>query len=285
MSAPRPFDKVVTKWFQADVTDVEQPPRATLVLLPGLDGTDVLLRPLIAELPRWIRPVVICYPAASHTYAELVEVVRRATSDIPDMWILASSFGGPLAVMLAAAEPQRVRGVILCASVLRSPQRRLNRFKFAAIGPIIWTVRATRRIPVWTLRGWNDALRVAKAETWRRVSARALAARVRAIVDVDARESLRRCTQPFLCVQFEHDRVVPHHNAEEIQRCAAAIKLVMLPGNHFSMFTGPATIAEEVVRFMTNTKVSSIPSSDGSPSSGLVSCVRGESHETTNTAR
>ena len=226
-------------------------PRATLVLLPGLDGTDVFFRPLIAQLPPWIRPLVICYPqGVSSSYAELIELVRQATSGIPDMYILASSFAGPLAVMLAAAEPSRVRGVILCASFLRSPKRRLKRLKFAAIGPVIWAVRATRRIPVWTLRDRDDALRVAKAETWSRASARGIAARVRAIVDIDAREALRRCTQPVLCVHFEDDRVVTWRSAEEIQRHGAAIKLVTLPGNHLGLFTEADALAEEVVRFI-----------------------------------
>jgi pimeloyl-ACP methyl ester carboxylesterase len=221
-----------------------------LVLLPGIDGTDVLFRPLIGQLPQSIRPLVICYPRASSSYEELIELVRRATSDIPDMWILASSFGGPLAVMLAAAEPQRVRGIILCASFLRSPQRHLSRFRFAAVAPVIWTIRATRRMPGLTRRGRGDVLRAAKSETWRRVAARDIAARVRSIVDVDAREALQRCTQPVLCVQFENDQIVTQHSAEEIQRHGAAIKLVMLPGNHFAMFTRPGALAEEIVRFI-----------------------------------
>src|SRR5262249_29655028 len=151
-------------------------------------GTDVFFRPFIARLPPSIRPVVVCYPQGrASAYADLIDVVRSAVSDIPEMYILASSFAGPLAAMLAAEEPQRVRGVIMCASFVRSPRRRLNRFKFAAVGPIIWTLRATRRVPVWTLRRRTDALRVAKAETWSRASARSIAARVRAIVDVDAR--------------------------------------------------------------------------------------------------
>jgi len=32
------------------------------VLLPGLDGTGELFRPLFAELPGWIHPVVVSYP-------------------------------------------------------------------------------------------------------------------------------------------------------------------------------------------------------------------------------
>jgi hypothetical protein len=37
---------------------------ATLVLLPGLDGTDVFLRPLVAAIPSTIRPLVVTYPTS-----------------------------------------------------------------------------------------------------------------------------------------------------------------------------------------------------------------------------
>jgi hypothetical protein len=34
----------------------------TLVLLPGLDGTEIFFGPLLSQLPSWIDPVVITYP-------------------------------------------------------------------------------------------------------------------------------------------------------------------------------------------------------------------------------
>lgn len=40
------------------------PEPATLILLPGLDGTDVFFRPLLAALPQWISPIVVQYPPA-----------------------------------------------------------------------------------------------------------------------------------------------------------------------------------------------------------------------------
>ena len=36
----------------------------TLVLLPGLDGTEVFFRPLLASLPEWVRPHVVSFPPA-----------------------------------------------------------------------------------------------------------------------------------------------------------------------------------------------------------------------------
>src|SRR5262249_21500880 len=152
-----------------------------LVLLPGLDGTDVFFRPLAALLPPSIRPLVVRFPqSGDNGYDELLGFVRRAVAKIPEFYVLGSSFSGPLAVLLAATEP-RVRGIILSASFLRSPRPTVARFKFAAVGPVIWMLRAARRIPVWTLRRRQDALRRAKAETWSNVSAHCLAKRVCAI--------------------------------------------------------------------------------------------------------
>jgi len=95
----------------------------TLVVLPGLDGTDVLFRPFIAALPTGIRPIVIDYPAKGmNRYPDLLELVRRTVTDMPPFYVLSSSFSGPLAIMLARAEPEKVRGVILSASFLRWPK-------------------------------------------------------------------------------------------------------------------------------------------------------------------
>ena len=83
----------------------------TLVVLPGLDGTDVFFRPFIAALPGAIRPVVIDYPAkGANRYADLLELVRRTVADMPPLYVLGSSFSGPLAIMLARAEPEKVVG-------------------------------------------------------------------------------------------------------------------------------------------------------------------------------
>lgn len=78
--------------------------RITFVILPGLAGTEVLFRPLLTLLPDWIHPVVICYPARGpHDYAGLLKIVRENVAALPSFVVLASSFSGPLAMMLAPA--------------------------------------------------------------------------------------------------------------------------------------------------------------------------------------
>ena len=163
-------------------------------MLPGLDGTEVLFRPFLAVLPPWVQPVFVEYPPRGpNGYADLLPLVRAALDGQPGgAFVLAASFSGPLAVMLAAAEPARVRGLILSATFLRAPSRWLPHARPAASGLLIGVLRTLRRVPVWTLRRRADPYRQAKAEIWRRVPAGCLAARIRAILAVDVRELLDR---------------------------------------------------------------------------------------------
>lgn len=199
--------------------------------------------------------MVVCYPpAGSNDYATLLKLVREKAAELPGpFYLLASSFGRPLAVMFAAAEPARVRGLILSATFLRVPTTYLPRLRFATVEPLIWTVRAIRRLPLWTLRRRDDPYRQAKAEIWQRVPAGCLAKRVRAILGVDVRETFQQARGAVLCVTFAEDRVVPRHNAEEIARYRLTVEVVTLPGDHFVMWKASAPWTKVIVRFIRET--------------------------------
>jgi pimeloyl-ACP methyl ester carboxylesterase len=223
----------------------------TLVLLPGLDGTDVFFRPLLSSLPRSITPVVINYPGSGALgYADLLQHVRRELVSEPEYYVLGWSFSGPLALMLAAAEPDKVTGVILSASFVRAPQPGLTPLGLACVGPVVWLYRVARRLPVWLFKPPADPLRRAKTETWQRVSATAVAARMRAALRIDARELLCRCRQPLLYLAASHDRVVPRHNADEVMQLRPASTLATIEGRHLAMYTNPEAAAQAIVTFI-----------------------------------
>lgn len=223
----------------------------TLVLLPGLDGTDVFLRPLVAALSPAIRSLVVTYPGSgAEEYRDAFEVVRRATEGLAEFYVLGLSFSGPLAVMLAAQEPKRVKGVILAATFVRPPHPRLRLFRFACHAPTLWMWRIFRRIPVWVLRSRRDPVRLAKAETLRSVPARAFAGRVRAVMDVDVSAALRRCAQPVLCLSFSRDLVVPRWNVDGILRAVPTATHATVAGGHFSGCTNSGVLAAEVEKFL-----------------------------------
>ncbi|ALA61113.1 alpha/beta fold hydrolase [Nitrospira moscoviensis] len=214
-----------------------------LVLLPGLDGTDVFFRPLIAALPDWIEPRVVHFPPEGvNDYPALLSLVRAALADIPYCYVLGSSFAGPLALMAACAEPDKIRGVVLSTTFVTAPRPTYTRLKFAAVTPAIWMLRACRRIPVWLSHGPVDQFRLDKAETWKRVSARMVAARIRTLLEVDARDLLRRCPQPVLCLAGTNDGVVPGRNVDEMKRVRPSVEVRMIEGCHFALYknAGPA---------------------------------------------
>ena len=218
-----------------------------LVLMPGLDGTDIFFQPLLAALPDTVERIVIRYPDhGPQDYPSLLAQLRARLKDVPAYHLLGWSFSGPLALMLAAAEPRKVRGVILAASFVRSPHPWLAGLGPWLAWPLVWLWRAARRVPLWLGRSRGDALRQAKSRTWREVNARVLAARLRVIARVDVRAELQACQAPLLYIMSATDVIVPHRQVREITRLQPAVRLARIPGHHQALYTHPA----EAVRAM-----------------------------------
>ncbi|MCP9443024.1 MAG: alpha/beta hydrolase [Nitrospira sp.] len=222
-----------------------------LVLLPGLDGTDVFFRPLLAVLPEWVVPRVVQFPTVgANDYPALLKLVRHALAHRSGYYVLGWSFAGPLALMLAEAEPNSVRGVILASTFVCPPRRIFARLRWAAVTPTVWMIRAGKRLPVWLFRRSTDRLRRDKTETWQRVGSGMIAARIRTLLNVDARESLRACSHPVLCLAGRDDGVVPYHNVEEIARLRPSAAVHLIEGGHFAIYTNPKVAAEVIMEFM-----------------------------------
>jgi pimeloyl-ACP methyl ester carboxylesterase len=235
------------------MTDRVQP--ATLVLLPGLDGTDVFFRPLLEALPPWVTPVVVRYPPeGANDYAHLLDVAAEAVRGLGDYWLLGWSFSGPLALELARQHGQRIRGVILCASFVRAPYPLLRWCRFAAVGAVLWSIRVARRVPVFLSArrrpAWRD-----KSETWSSVSAGTMARRVRALLSVDATETLRCCEIPVVYLASSRDVIVPRRNAEEIVRHKPTTRLVVIDGPHMALYTNPQEAADAICQVLRTTPV------------------------------
>jgi pimeloyl-ACP methyl ester carboxylesterase len=229
----------------------------TLVLLPGLDGTEVFFRPLIAVLPEWVNPVVVTYPTAgANHYSDLLGLVLAAVKDSKDFYVLGWSFSGPLALMLAARVPSKVRGVILCATFVRPPLPGLVWLRFAVTAPVVWIVRLVRRLPLLLTSHSTDAYRRDKAATWNRVPSRILAARAKAILALDARDCLRGCSRSVLYLAGSRDKVIPRRNVDEIMKELPATKLVTVDGPHLALYTNPQAAVSAIVEFMKDAEAS-----------------------------
>jgi|APFre7841882724_1041349.scaffolds.fasta_scaffold20923_2 pimeloyl-ACP methyl ester carboxylesterase len=231
-----------------------QTERMTLVLLPGLDGTAVFFEPLLAALPQGVRPLVVTYPqSTNHGYAELLALVRERLAGVSECWVLGWSFSGPLALMLAMAEPHKVRGVILSATFVRTPNPILRRLRHVLCAPTVLTWRIARRLPLWLFRPRTDPMRRAKNETLRMIPSGVLAARLRAILVVDARDPLRACPQPVLYIASSRDGIVPPRNLHEIRQLRPSVQVAVIDGPHQAMYTNPDAAAAAIEQFIGGT--------------------------------
>jgi pimeloyl-[acyl-carrier protein] methyl ester esterase len=227
----------------------------TLVLLPGLDGTEIFFAPLLGALPEWVKPLVVTYPASgANCYSDLLELVRAAVEDEADFYVLGWSFSGPLALMLAAQQRNKVKGVILCASFVRPPLPGLASLRFAVSAPVAYLIRLARRAPLLLSRWSTDAYRCDKAATWIRVPSRTLASRARAILTLDARDCLRGCSRPVLYLAGSRDKIVPRRNVDDVMRERPSTKVVTLDGPHLALYTNPGAAVRAIVEFIYETE-------------------------------
>ena len=200
------------------------------MLLPGLDGTGELFRPLLAEL----------LPLAS----------RSLPTDTPFV-VLGESFAGPLAVMLARQRPPGLRGLILCASFVGNPLRIVPSWLSpAVVAPIfrLWPALLTlRSYP--RRREFGELLPLALTAI-RSVSPEAVAARVRSLLNVDVREDLRTLDLPLLYLQARRDQIVRRHNLEQIRRLRPDVRVTQFDTRHFLLQLEPRRAAEAIVSFV-----------------------------------
>lgn len=220
-----------------------------LLLLPGMDGTGLLFEPLREALPGWLKPRTVAYPAREALgYADLLPLVRDACPTMHDFVIVAESFSGPLALMLAATAPPGLRGVVLSASFVRCPLRAPLRWLAASARPVCFRLPP----PFWLARRFllgrhgTDRVRYLLAQAIALPSAAAMAARARAIASVDATEPLKRCRVPLLYLAGSEDRVVRPRSLAAIRHIRPDIEMAELPGPHLLLQACPEEAAKMI---------------------------------------
>lgn len=225
--------------------------KPVLVLLPGLDGTGVLFRPLLPFLSPEFQPVVVAYPPDRRLgYRELLPVVLAALPRSGPFLILGESFSGPLALLAAATRPAGLVGVVLCASFVRSPLR----FGSTWLAPLVRPF-AFRLCPQFVtarvlLGAWSTpALRALLAEALSTVRPGVLAHRVRAVLRIDVLKELQACPVPVLYIRASHDRVVSARALTCITAARPGVQVAQLAAPHLALQTQPGAASSAISSF------------------------------------
>lgn len=234
------------------VHDEPLPPRCPVVYLPGIDGTGRLLHRQHGLRDRF---AVRCasYPQDDrHAYADLVRIALGHLAATGPAVVLAESFGGAVALMVALERPDLVRRLVLVNTFAWYP-RRLPVDVLAAVGPWLpWrpSPPATRPVRSWFFFG----RRVSRAERdawWERtadVPLRAYGHRFRLLRDLDLRPRLAGVDAPALVFAAPNDWVVPAPAGRALARRLPRARLIETPTGHAGMIDPRVDVASWLER-------------------------------------
>jgi pimeloyl-ACP methyl ester carboxylesterase len=201
-----------------------------IALLPGMDGTGILLADLRARLSKRQPVETIFYPAdPSLGYEALTELVMKRLPGERCI-VLGESFSGPIAIEVAARAPHRVAGLVLAASFARSPLPAALATRAARLD-LRWVPR--RAVEAALLgRFGTPALRASLHQVLATLPREVVRRRIAEVAAVDKRERLGQVPCPILCLAGRRDRLAGRPCAEEIAQAHPRCSIALLDAPH-----------------------------------------------------
>lgn len=223
------------------------PAKCPVLYLPGIDGTGRLLHRQRGLAERFD---VRCasYPQDDrHTYAELVAIARGHLDATGPAVVLAESFGGAVAILVALERPDLVRRLVLVNTFARYP-RRLWIDVLGAVGP--WLPWVAAHPATRALRGYFFfGPQVSRAEQdawWERtedVPLRVYGHRFRLLRDIDLRPRLAGIDIPTMVFVAQNDWIVPAPAGRVIARRLPRARLLEVPTGHAGLIDPRVDVA------------------------------------------
>ncbi len=222
-----------------------------LVLLPGLDGTGLMFRPLLDALPPDLDRVVIDYPPA--TFRPCRDLADLAASLIPagrEVVVLAESYSGLVCLELLRRGLPQIKAVVFAACFTASPRPLLLRL--ARLLPLAAILRVPpptclvrryclgRNATPSAVRQLRDALRAVRPVV--------LARRLSELAD--ARSLPQVIALPCCYIQATEDRLVPRGAIKAFEAMAADLDIRRVEGPHFILQARPRECAEIIGAFL-----------------------------------
>lgn len=223
----------------------------TLVLLPGLDGTGLLLNEFAASFGPEVEVIAVPYPDdPAFGYTELEEFARAALPSDRPFFLLGESFSGPIAISIAASAPPGLLGMVLCCSFAKNPMSLLSLAR-----PLVGAL-PVKALPLGLLsllvlgRFSTPERRAMLAAALAQVSTTTLQARMKAALSIDVSQLLPAVTVPLLYMRAIEDCVVLPSSATHIASLASDCRVIKFVAPHFLLQVLPIATALTVGEFM-----------------------------------
>ena len=209
------------------------------VVLPGLDGTGELHDEFRRASPSGAVCDVVSYPADQCLdYDELVRYVEARLPVDERFVLIGESFSGPVATRVAARFPDRVMALVLCSSFVTPPRSTMLR---VAARETLFRLRLPERVLSMLMLSplATPALSARFTATLRQVQPVVLACRVRALLSVDDRATLRNVRCPVGYLRGTFDRLVPERPLREITAALPSTRVYRIAAPHAILQTAP----------------------------------------------
>ena len=225
-----------------------------LVLLPGMDGSGDLFKPVRDALGDRFVTQVVRYPNQALGYAALSDFAHKALPSNTPYFILGESFSGPIAMLLAATQPSGLRGLILSSTFMRNPRPMAR-----VLRPMIdwWPMQ---QLPMTALnqlllgKHGTKHLRSTLARAIGPVSIGTFKARLKAVLSIDVSAKLREIRVPLLYLLAEDDRLVPPSAAQAMLQIRPEMRVISISAPHMLLQAAPRTAATAISAFVSEVR-------------------------------
>jgi pimeloyl-[acyl-carrier protein] methyl ester esterase len=208
-----------------------------IVILPGLDGTDLLLSRFVALAPAQCVVNVLPLPdAAIDDYDSLTVSVAERIRGLGPCHLIAESFSGPIGILMAARYSELVQRLTLVASFVRYPAP-----GFARWLPWSWLFRLPLpdAVAKYLFVGNDHDIATRLRNAVRQTSAATLAKRVQCILEVDVCRELASLQCPVHYLRPTADRLVSELAVFRILEINPSVTIHKIDGPHLILQTRP----------------------------------------------
>ncbi len=223
-----------------------------LFILPGMDGTGLLLKPFVEALGRRVEPQLFDYP--TDTIQSYEEIINNVGAVLPgngeNFAILAESFAGPIALSLAAKGIQGLRALILVVTFAATPRHPLLPLTHALPMPKLLSLPVPRRFAQRIMLGGDppEGTMDKLLETFYMISPEVLASRLDEMRKLSL--DLKEIDLPAMYIQATNDLLLPDNALRDLKPLVPRLEIHRIEGPHLVLDTQPTTCARLVAGFL-----------------------------------
>ena len=223
----------------------------TYVLLPGLDGTGRLFKPLLDVLPENTKFKVVTYPAICASREELIQAVKKQLPADREIIFIAESYAGPILVEILSDTDLNVRCVVFCASFVRSPKPWLLKFCGKRSLHFMLNMPGLKQISRLLTLGMGSSREKKQLfnEVIASVPTPVLAHRLRFLRTLDVAQLLESIDIPCCYLQATKDKLVPASAILDFQARLSTFVAVRIKGPHFLLQIRPRESWQAIEQF------------------------------------